>query len=64
MAERSGYGGTFKWYYSDTDEYVNISDATHNIYSWSADVNADALEVTTFADDGNRTKPSWASCGS
>jgi len=55
MAELSGYGGGVNFFKSDATTYVLLSDATYNIHSWSADVNADALEVTSFADAGNRT---------
>ena len=56
MAELSGYGGglTFDWA-SVSDIGGNGSDATHNIYSWSAEISCDALEVTGFADGGQRT---------
>ena len=32
-----------------------ISDADYNVYSWSLDLVVDPLEVTTFADGGDRT---------
>ena len=51
MAELSGYGGGFTFDGTTPD----ISDADHNIYSWSADITCDALEVTGFADGGQRT---------
>ena len=51
MAEISGYGGGVKWVLSDN----TYSDANYNIYSWSMDLAVDPLEVTTFADAGNRT---------
>ena len=56
MAEISGYGGglTFDWS-GASDIGGNGSSATHNIYSWSAEVTCDALEVTSFADGGQRT---------
>jgi len=49
MAELSGYGGGVTW------NSAAVSDIKHNIHSWSADINCDALEVTSFADAGNRT---------
>ena len=56
MAELSGYGGglRFDWA-SRSDIGGHGSDATHNVYSWSAEVSCDALEVTGFANGGQRT---------
>lgn len=51
MAEMTGYGGRFKF----SDASVTISDATYNIYSWSLDYKCDPLDVTGFADGGDRT---------
>ena len=48
MAEISGYGGKFTFGTS------TVSDTKHNVYSWSADIACDALEVTGFADGGER----------
>jgi len=52
VAELSGYGGGLLF---DWAVVSDISDARHNIYSWSAEVACDALEVTGFADAGDRT---------
>ena len=54
MGELSGYGGGAKFYGSDATNYISISDATNNIYSWSLEVNCDTLDVTSFADGGER----------
>ena len=59
MAEMSGYGGGLKFDWASRSDIGGDggvpSDATHNVYSWSADVTCDALEVTGFADGGQRT---------
>ena len=51
MAKLSGYGGGFQ--FAGTTPV--ISDANQNIYSWSAEIACDALEVTGFANAGQRT---------
>jgi len=51
MAEISGYGGSITF----SDALLYISDATRNIHAWNLDLNADALEVTSFADAGDRS---------
>lgn len=48
MAELAGYGGSFVF-------GTAVSDTKHNIYSWSLDYKADALDVTGFTDGGDRT---------
>ena len=55
MAEKAGYGGEINFYVSDADEYLDMSDSTHNIFSWSLTLEADLPEVTTFTDAGWRT---------
>ena len=48
MAEIAGYGGKVIW--------TGIaSDVSYNVRAWALDVVVDPLEVTTFADSGNRT---------
>ena len=49
MAKISGYDGQFTFGTS------TVSDVAHNIISWSAEIACDALEVTGFKDDGDRT---------
>ncbi len=49
MAEIAGYGGRFVFGTS------TISDTKHNIISWTAEIACDALEVSGFADAGQRT---------
>ena len=49
MAKISGYDGHFTFGTS------TVSDAKHNIISWSAEIACDALDVTGFKDDGQRT---------
>ena len=45
MAELSGYGGGLKFdWASRSDIGGNGSAATHNVYSWSAEVSCDAHE--------------------
>ncbi len=52
MAELSGYGGGFTF---DWAALSDLSDARQNVYSWSAEIVCDALEVTGFANAGQRT---------
>jgi len=49
VAKISGYDGQFTFGTS------TVSDVAHNIISWSAEIACDALEVTGFKDDGQRT---------
>ena len=48
MAELSGYGGSLTY---GADVLTNVI----GIYSWTLDINCDALEITDEADSGSRT---------
>lgn len=48
MAEIAGYGGKFVFGSA-------VSDTKHNLHSWSLDYKAEALDVTGFADGGDKT---------
>lgn len=48
MAEISGYGGAMVF-------GTAISDTKHNVHSWSLDYKCEALDVTSFADGGDKT---------
>ena len=51
MSELAGYGGGVLF----SDAAITLTNSTYNLHSWSLDVKCEALDVTGFADGGDKT---------